>query len=302
LKNKKSDFLFHYAMTNEEKAIKTTYLSIAANTGLAIVKGLAGFFGNSFALIADAIESATDIFSSFLVLFGLKYASRPADDNHPYGHGRVEPLITFMVVGFLITSALVIAYQSIKNINTPHELPKAWTLFVLGGIIIWKELSYRFVVKKSMETNSSSLRADAWHHRSDAITSIAAFIGISIAILLGEGYETADDWAALFAAVFILYNSYLIFRPALGEIMDEHVYDDFIVKIRKVSLTVEGILDTEKCFVRKSGMKYHVDLHAIVDATISVKKGHEIAHVLKDTLRKEIPQIGRVLIHIEPSR
>ncbi|NCT16674.1 MAG: cation transporter [Flavobacteriia bacterium] len=289
-------------MTNEEKAIKTTYLSIAANTGLAIVKGLAGFFGNSFALIADAIESATDIFSSFLVLFGLKYASRPADDNHPYGHGRVEPLITFMVVGFLITSALVIAYQSIKNINTPHELPKAWTLFVLGGIIIWKELSYRFVVKKSMETNSSSLRADAWHHRSDAITSIAAFIGISIAILLGEGYETADDWAALFAAVFILYNSYLIFRPALGEIMDEHVYDDFIVKIRKVSLTVEGILDTEKCFVRKSGMKYHVDLHAIVDATISVKKGHEIAHVLKDTLRKEIPQIGRVLIHIEPSR
>jgi len=302
LKNKKSDFLFHYAMTNEEKAIKTTYLSIAANTGLAIVKGLAGFFGNSFALIADAIESATDIFSSFLVLFGLKYASRPADDNHPYGHGRVEPLITFMVVGFLITSALVIAYQSIKNINTPHELPKAWTLFVLGGIIIWKELSYRFVVKKSMETNSSSLRADAWHHRSDAITSVAAFIGISIAILLGEGYETADDWAALFAAVFILYNSYLIFRPALGEIMDEHVYDDFIVKIRKVSLTVEGILDTEKCFVRKSGMKYHVDLHAIVDATISVKKGHEIAHVLKDTLRKEIPQIGRVLIHIEPSR
>lgn len=302
MKNKKSDFLFHYAMTNEEKAIKTTYLSIAANTGLAIVKGLAGFFGNSFALIADAIESATDIFSSFLVLFGLKYASRPADDNHPYGHGRVEPLITFMVVGFLITSALVIAYQSIKNINTPHELPKAWTLFVLGGIIIWKELSYRFVVKKSMETNSSSLRADAWHHRSDAITSIAAFIGISIAILLGEGYETADDWAALFAAVFILYNSYLIFRPALGEIMDEHVYDDFIVKIRKVSLTVEGILDTEKCFVRKSGMKYHVDLHAIVDATISVKKGHEIAHVLKDTLRKEIPQIGRVLIHIEPSR
>jgi len=237
-----------------------------------------------------------------LVLFGLKYASRPADDNHPYGHGRVEPLITFMVVGFLISSALVIAYQSIKNINTPHELPKAWTLFVLGGIIIWKELSYRFVVKKSMETNSSSLRADAWHHRSDAITSVAAFIGISIAILLGEGYETADDWAALFAAAFILYNSYLIFRPALGEIMDEHVYDDLIMNIRKVSLTVEGILDTEKCFIRKSGMKYHVDLHAIVDATISVKKGHEIAHVLKDTLRKEIPQIGRVLIHIEPSR
>jgi len=227
-------------MTNEQKAIKTTYLSIAANAGLAIGKGLAGFFGNSFALIADAIESTTDIFTSVLVLFGLKYASRPADDNHPYGHGRVEPLITFMVVGFLIISAIIIAYQSIKNINTPHELPKAWTLFVLGGIIILKELSYRFVVKKSVETNSSSLKADAWHHRSDAITSVAAFIGITIAILLGKGYETADDWAALFAAGFILYNCYLIFRPALGEIMDEHVYDDLIVNIRKVSLTVKG--------------------------------------------------------------
>ena len=285
----------------EEKAIRTTYFSIVGNLALAIVKWLAGFFGHSYALIADAIESTADIFSSLLVLFGIKYSNRPADKNHPYGHGRAEPLITFLVVGFLITSAAIIAHDSIQNIRTPHELPKPYTLFILGAIIIWKEISYRIVLKRSKETHSSSLEADAWHHRSDAITSIAAFIGISIALFFGKGYESADDWAALVAAGFIVYNSYLIFRPALGEIMDEHVYDDLIDEIRKVAKGVEGIIDTEKCFIRKAGMRYHVDLHAVVDGTISVWEGHELAHKLKDTLRSQLPMLGHVLIHIEPS-
>lgn len=289
-------------MTNERKAIKTVYFSIIGNTCLALTKGLTGFFGNSYALIADAIESTTDIFSSLLVLFGLKYSNRPADKNHPYGHGRAEPLVTFIVVGFLITSATIIAYESIKNIGTSHALPEPYTLVVLAGIIIWKEISYRIVLKKSQETHSSSLKADAWHHRSDAITSVTAFLGISIALIMGKGYESADDWAALVASVFILYNSYLIFRPALGEIMDEHLYDDLIDEIRQVAYTVDGIIDTEKCFIRKAGMTYHVDLHAIVDAHISVKQGHELAHKLKDTLRQEIPVLGHVLIHVEPDK
>ncbi|WP_035141602.1 cation diffusion facilitator family transporter [Flavobacterium daejeonense] len=284
----------------QQAAVEATYFSIIGNTCLAIIKGLAGFFGNSYALIADGIESTTDIFASLLVLFGIKYSNRPADENHPYGHGRAEPLITFLVVGFLITSATVIAYESIANIQAPHDLPKSWTLFVLGAIIIWKEYSFQKVMKRSIETNSSSLKADAWHHRSDAITSVAAFIGISIALILGKGYESADDWAALFASCFIFYNSYLIFRPALGEIMDEHLYDDLIEHIRKEAVKVDGIMGTEKCFIRKSGMKYHVDLHAIVKAEISVKQGHQLAHILKDTLRKEIPELGHVLIHIEP--
>jgi len=288
-------------MTNEQTAVRATYFSIIGNVVLAIIKGLAGFFGNSYALIADAIESTTDIFASFLVLFGIKYSNKPADDNHPYGHGRAEPLITFLVVGFLITSATIIAHESINNIGTSHELPKSWTLIVLGLIILWKEYSFRLVMKRSVESNSSSLKADAWHHRSDAITSVAAFIGISIALILGKGYESADDWAALFAAGFIFYNSYLIFRPALGEIMDENLYEDIIVEIRFVSLQVDGIVDTEKCFIRKAGMKYHVDLHAIVNSEITVKEGHEISHLLKDTLRLKIPELGHVLIHIEPT-
>lgn len=287
-------------MPNQKKAENATYFSIIGNTALAAIKGAAGYFGNSYALIADAIESTTDIFSSFLVLFGIKYSNRPADENHPYGHGRAEPLITFFVVGFLITSAAIIAYQSIINISTPHNLPKPWTLYILGGIIIWKEISFRLVMKKAIETNSSSLKADAWHHRSDAITSVAAFLGISIALFFGKGYESADDWAALFASGFIIYNSYLILRPALGEIMDEHLYDTLIEEIRQISHTVEGVIDTEKCFIRKSGMVYHVDLHATVDAFITVKQGHDIAHKLKDTLRNRLPQLGHVLIHVEP--
>ena len=258
-------------MSNKQTAINTTYFSIVGNFLLAAIKGVAGFFGNSYALIADAMESATDIFSSALVLFGLKYANRPADKNHPYGHGRAEPLVTFLVVGFF-----------------------------LAILIVWKEFSFRLVMRKGDETNSSALKADAWHHRSDAITSVAAFIGITIALILGKGYESADDWAALFAAGFIYYNSYLIFRPALSEIMDENLYDELIDQIRHVSLQVEGIKNTEKCFIRKAGMEYHVDLHAKVAATISVKEGHDISHKLKDTLRKEIPSLGHILIHIEP--
>ncbi len=287
-------------MSNEQTAIKATYFSIAGNICMAVIKAAAGVFGNSYALIADAIESTADIFSSLLVLFGIKYSNKPADESHPYGHGRAEPLVTFMVVGFLIASSVVIAYESIENIRTPHALPKSWTLYILFAIIIWKEISFRQVMKKAKETNSSSLKADAWHHRSDAVTSISAFVGISIALIFGKGYETADDWAALFAAGFILYNSYLIFRPALGEIMDENLYGDLIKQIRLVSKNVSGVAGTEKCLIRKAGMQYHVDLHAKVDANISVRDGHEIAHRLKDTLQTEIPELGHILIHIEP--
>ena len=287
-------------MTNEQKAIRTTWYSMGSNALLAIIKWVTGYFGNSYALIADAIESTADFFASFLVLFGLKYASRPADKNHPYGHGKAEPLVTFLVVGFLITSAIVIAYESIKNIKAPDGPPKPFTLIILAAIILWKEISYQLVIRKSKETKSTLLKADAWHHRSDAITSIIAFIGISIALIMGKGYEAADDWAALFASAFILYNCYLIFRPALGEIMDEHHYDDLIEQIRTLSIKVPGVVATEKCQVRKVGMRYFIDLHIIVDGNISVREGHDIAHALKDKLMHEHPELANILIHVEP--
>lgn len=286
---------------NETNIVRSAvYFSIITNLLLAIAKWIAGVLGNSYAIVADAIESFNDTLASLLVLFGLKYANRPADENHPYGHGRIEPLITFFVVGILILSAVLIAHESIQHIRTPHEMPHAWTLIFLGIIILIKEVSYQYVMQKGKKANSTAIMADAWHHRSDAISSIAAFVGISVALFLGKGYESADDWAALVACLFILYNCYKIFRPALGEMMDEHFYDELVAEIRNEAIQVEGVLGTEKCYIRKAGLKYFVDLHALVPANISVKEGHDISHKLNDALRDKLPQIGKILIHIEP--
>ena len=273
---------------------------MVGNFVLAVVKGLVGFFGNSYALIADAIESTADVFSSFLVLLGLRYANRPPDDNHPYGHGKVEPLITFVVVGFLVAAGTVIIFESIINIRTPHKAPESYTLWFLAGIIVTKELFYRFVSRTSRETKSTALKADAWHHRSDAITSLCAFVGILIAVIMGDAYAEADDWAALIASGIIFFNAYLIFRPALGEVMDENVHSDFIVLVRKYSAELPLVIDTEKCFVRKSGMRYWVDLHIHVNGQLTVNEGHSIAHALKAHLMQMLPQIEDVLVHVEP--
>src|SRR5690606_9047191 len=223
---------------SSEQAIKTSIFSILGNVFFAVVKFIAGILGNSYALIADAIESTADVFASILVWVGLKYSTKPADENHPYGHGRFEVISTFAVIGFLVVSATIIAIESIKNIQTPHEPPKVFTLYVLAGIILFKELSFQYVIRQSKKTHSSSLKADAWHHRSDAITSVMAFIGIVFAIYMGEGFEAADDVAALIASFFIVYNAYKIFKPIISEISDEQVYDDMIEDVRVIATTV----------------------------------------------------------------
>ncbi len=289
------------ASENQKIAEKTAIFSVIGNIFISIIKGAAGYFGNSYALIADAIESTTDVFSSFLVLFGLKFSSRPADENHPYGHGRAESLVALIVSFILFASAILIIQNNIVGIFILHKVPHTWTLLILAPIIIWKEIIFQIINRKSKITKSSSLKAEAWHHRSDAITSVAAFIGISIAIIFGENFAIADNIAAIFAACFIIYNSYKIFRPAISELMDEDIHDDLVAKINNVSLTVKGIINTEKCFVRKAGMRYHVDLHVTIDANTTVKEGHRLAHEVNDILKKEIPELGKILVHIEPN-
>lgn len=283
-----------------QKAEKTIIQSVLGNILMAGLKITGGVLGNSFALIADGIESLTDVLSSFLVWIGIRYANRPADEDHPYGHGKAEPLITFVVVLFLVFAAVGIAYQAIVNIQSPRTAPEAFTLWILAGIIIVKEIMYRIVSKTGKETRSTAISADAWHHRSDAITSLMAFVGVSIALIMGEGWESADDWAALFASGIIVFNAYLIFRPALGEIMDEHIYDDFIEVIKATAEEVDGVISTEKCYVRKHGMQYNVDLHLIVSGKITVQEGHTIAHLTKNAVLEKFPEILDVLIHVEP--
>lgn len=286
--------------SHELEAIHTSLFSIIGNAVLAIVKGVAGYFGNSFALIADAIESTTDVFSSILVLIGIKWSTKPPDKNHPYGHGKIEALTTFGVVGFLIFSAGVIAIQALQNLQQPQTQPESYTLWVLTAIIIFKEGMYQYVKRKGLKTNSTALVADAWHHRSDAITSLVAFIGIALSLYLGEGWERADDWAALGAAFLIVFNAYHIFRPALGEILDEHLYEDLEIEIRLKALKTPGVLGVGNCVIRKSGMRYHVDIDIKVDSQISVFHGHEIAHKLHDDFQTQIPLISQILVHVEP--
>lgn len=288
-------------MFKEFSIAKTTYLSLLSNLILFCIKLLAGVCGNSYALIADAIETSGDILSSVLVIFGLKYAQKPADKNHPFGHGKIEPLITFIVVAFMILSAGLIFYESILNIITPHNAPKPWTLIILSLIIIWKESSYRFILFQSKKKNSDVLKAEAWHHRSDAITSIFAFLGITIAVVFGKGFETADDWAALLSTGFIFYNSYLILRPAFSEVMDEHIYDDLVHEIKQLAIKIQGVEGTEKCYIRKAGTQYHIELHILLNGDMPLKKAHDISHCLKDYLKENIPQLGHVVIHKEPN-
>jgi cation diffusion facilitator family transporter len=283
-----------------ERGLKTTLIGIIASLFLAGIKIFTGIVGNSYALIADGIESLTDIFTSSIVLTGLYFAAKPADEDHPYGHGKAEPFAGIAVSFGIFIAAMIIVVQSIYEIITPHHAPAPFTLIVLVLVIITKEALFRFVIKVGTTVNSVAVKSDAWHHRSDAITSAAAFIGITIALIGGEGYESADDFAALFASVIIIFNAYRIFKPALFELLDTAPPMQIVQKFRDIAVKVENVMGIDKCFVRKMGFDYFVDIHVLVDANLPVHKGHEIAHQVKDQLMKEYSTISDVLVHIEP--
>jgi len=284
-----------------KKGIRSTMISLLVSFGLVLIKGTAGILGNSYALIADAIESASDVLSSLILFAGLRIAAKAPDHDHPYGHGKAEPLAATVIALIMVAAALLIVVESISNILTPHPAPKTFTLWVLGGVVLVKEVLFRFVDKVGEDSKSTAVKADAWHHRSDAITSAAAFIGISIAIIGGEGYEIADDYAALVAAVIIIINAYLVFRPALNEVMDAAPSQDLVHEVKALASRVPGVHGLDKCFVRKMGFELFVDLHVLVDGSLSVREGHDIAHEVKDAILRENPRIYDVLIHIEPN-
>ena len=284
-----------------QKGFQSVRQGIFVNLFLAIVKGIVGIVGHSFALVADAIESGADVLSSLIVLLGLRTAAKAPDKDHPYGHGRVEAVTAIVVAGTLIIAACVIAIEAVQNIFTPHELPKHYTLIVLVIVVIIKEIISRRMARVAEHINSSSVKVDAWHHRADAITASLAAIGISIALIGGKGYETADDWAALCASFIIVYNAYHIFKPALEEMMDKAPPANNIEEIRKLARQVPGVLDVEKCFMRKSGFEYFIDIHVIVDGNLNVKEGHRIGHAVKDFIMVHKPMVYDVLTHIEPN-
>lgn len=283
-----------------QKGIKATIFGIAANALLAIVKGAAGIWGNSYALIADAIESTSDVLSSLVVLVGIKLAQKPADECHPYGHGKFEPMAAVVVALAIFAAGIIIALKSVEEIVSPQSAPAPFTLIVLLLVILVKETLFRKVNTVGTEIQSTVVKTDAWHHRSDAITSLAAFIGISIAIVGGVGYESADDIAALAASGIIMFNAFRLLRPALSELLDAAPDSSISDKVRKIASEVDGVLGTHKCFVRKVGFDYFVDLDILCDPEMSIRDGHELSHNVGDAIRKEIPAVAHVLAHIEP--
>jgi len=276
-------------------------LGAAINSLLACVKITAGILGNSYALIADGMESTLDIFSSFLVWAGLRVASLPPDDTHPYGHGKAETLSAIGVALLLLTTSLFLAIKSVHEILTPHHAPAPFTLAVLMLVIIIKEYLFRRVLNQGTEIGSHAMASDAWHHRADAITSLGAFAGISVALIGGPGYESADDYAALLACGVIAFNGIRILGPALNEAMDTAPDPKIEQSIRSAAAAVEGVKGIEKCRVRKMGLEFYVDIHVLVDGDLQVRAGHAIAHAVKDAVKLEVRAIADVLVHIEPA-
>ncbi len=276
-------------------------LGIAVNVVLACIKAVAGILGNSYALIADAIESAADIVTSGVIALGFRMAGKPPDTNHPYGHGKFEPLAAAIVAIILFGAAILIAVESTKEIMTPHHAPAPFTLLVLVVVIAVKETLFRTVLRAGETIQSTALHADAWHHRADAITSLAAFVGIAIAVIGGPGYESADDFAALIAALIIALNASMLLYPALRELTDAAPDPRLAQSVRDEAQKVPGVLGTHKCHVRKVGVDYFVDLDVLCDPTLTIREGHEIAHNVGERLHATFSQIRKVLVHVEPS-
>lgn len=282
------------------RGIRSAQLGILINASLAATKLVAGIVGNAYALVADAIESTADIFSSTIVWGGLRVAARDPDDTYPFGCGKAEPLAAAVVSLMLIGAAIAIAIEAISEIRTPHHTPAPWTLGVLVGVVAVKWVLSRHVQSVGMDIGSTAVRADAWHHLSDAVTSAAAFVGISIAVLGGPGWESADDWAALAASGVILYNGVSMLRPAVDDLMDRTAGADIVRAVDAAARSVPGVLATEKLAVRRAGMSYRVTIHVQADPHLPLFDAHVLSGRVKGAIRSAVPRVKHVLVHMEP--
>jgi cation diffusion facilitator family transporter len=292
----------HASANNLQTGARVVLFGLVINVFLASAKILAGLFGHAYVLIADGIESALDVGGSIVIWGGLKVAARPPDATHPYGHGKAEPIAAVVVAVGVLAAALGLAVQSMREIFLPHHAPAPYTLAVLIVAVIVKEILYRYVIRFGRNMESTAVQTDAWHHRTDAMTSIAAFIGISVALVGGTPWQSADDWAALFACALIGANGYRILSPALHEIMDTAPRGPIVNSVRNAAAAVPGVIEVEKCLIRKMGLDFYVDLHVGVNGSISVHEGHAIAHHVKTAIQQSDARIADVLVHIEPAQ
>lgn len=288
-------------IANLQIGSRVALLGLLINLVLAGIKIAAGLLGNAYVLIADGIESALDVGGSLIIWGALKFAARPPDATHPYGHGKAEPFAAIIVSVLVLAAALGLAISSVRELFLPRHAPAPFTLLVLVLAIVVKEILFRYVVRVGRDAESTAIQTDAWHHRTDALTSVAAFIGISVALIGGDAWQSADDWAALFACALIGANGYRLLRPALFEILDTAPGGEIVDLVRNAACAVPGVVEVEKTFLRKMGLSFYVDLHVKVNGDISVRDGHHIAHEVKRAIQASDRRIADVLVHIEPA-
>jgi cation diffusion facilitator family transporter len=282
------------------QVIRSAQIGMLVNAVLALIKLVAGIVGNTYALVADAVESTADIFASLVVWGALRVATRDPDEDYPFGYGKAESVAAAVVAIMLVAAALGIGFEAVREIRTPHQTPAPWTLLVLVAVLFIKFVLFRRTLSIGEAAGSTAGKADAWHHLSDAITSAAAFVGISIALWGGPGWEQADDWAALFAAAVIMYNGVLLIRPPLHDLMDKRPGNEIIDAVRNTAIRVSSVLAVEKLSVRKAGMVYYVDIHVQADPGMSLHDAHEVSGAVKSAIRAAIPSVAGVLVHMEP--
>lgn len=283
----------------QRRAQRVVLGGVVVSVSLGVVKLLAGLLGNSSAMIADAVESFTDVVAAVVVWGGLHVSARPASERHPYGYGKAESLAAVIVALLILGAGVAIAVHATRAMLTTHDAPAPWTLLVLLLVMLTKEALFRALRAEARRAGSDALHADAWHHRSDALTSLAAFVGILIAVVGGEGWQIADEIAALFAAGVIVSNALRILRAPVRELLDAHS-PDLAIEAQRIAGAVEGVRNVEKVFTRKSGVSHFVDMHVWVDPAMNVQRAHELAHRVKDAVMLAIPDVEDVLIHIEP--
>lgn len=279
---------------------QAAWLGLIVNFCLGLVKLLGGIVGHSFALLADAVNSIGDVVSTVVVLFALRVAQRPADDEHPYGHTRAEGIAATNVAVIIIISAGLVGWEALQRISLQHDVPPIWTLWIAGVNIVIKEGLYQYKVRVGKRTGSAAIIANAWDHRSDALCSLAVLIGLGVVRVGGPDFVWADEVASLVIVVAIIVSGIKLFRSSASDLMDVQANPDFVQQIREVALRVDGVEDVETLWVRKSGLEYFADIHIEVDQHMSVAEGHTIGHLVKDRLLEAFPSLRDVLVHLEP--
>jgi len=286
--------------SDHDRGLRSIQLSLVSNATLAVVKLTAGIVGHSYALVADAVESSADIFASLIVWTGLRIANRDPDQDYPFGYGKAETVAGATVSLMLITAAVGIAVQAVREIRIPHHAPAPWTLIVLVAVVVIKTLLGRRIGTVGSEVGSSAVQADAWHHYSDAITSAAAFVGISVSVMMGPGWETADDYAAMTASLVIAYTGIRMLRQATRDLMDRNPGAEVAAPVRRAAEGVLGVMAIEKLHVRRAGIVFHVEIHVQADPQLSLYASHALGGAVKSAIKAAQPRVRGVLIHMEP--